>query len=266
MIPWFQIEQIHIGPLTIQVWGLLVSIGFVAGSFAAFREAKRKEIKPEVIWDLLVLILLGSLIGARLFHIIEYFGDYVKNPLNAFRIDEGGMAFFGGFFGAFLFSIIYVYGKKLSVLKIADTIAPALAAGYIFGRMGCVMIRDHIGKITDFVFGIQTPEGVIRHEPSSYEVIFNGIMLFAGLWFLRKKIKTDGILSIIFLGWFLTVRFITDFFRSTDLPISDPRYLGLGLTATQIIIIMVFIIGGGVFFMKFKKLFKNWKLKIENSV
>ena len=143
--------------------------------------------------------------------------------------------------------MFFVRRKKLAVWKIADTVAPALAAGYAVGRIGCLMIHDHIGKITNFFLGIKTPEGVIRHEPIIYEIVFNGIALFAILWFLRKRIKQDGTLSVIFLVWFLSVRFITDFFRSADLPKSDIRYYGL--TLAQIVAIIL-LLGVGIIFVK----------------
>lgn len=247
MIPWFQIEQIHLGPLTIQVWGLLVSLGFALGVFVLWKEAKRKGVDANIILDLFILILAGAIIGGRLFYAAEHYKEYIGDPLRIFFISEGGMSFFGGFLAALLASMFFVRRKKLAVWKIADTVAPALAAGYAVGRIGCLMIHDHIGKITNFFLGIKTPEGVIRHEPIIYEIVFNGIALFAILWFLRKRIKQDGTLSVIFLVWFLSVRFITDFFRSADLPKSDIRYYGL--TLAQIVAIIL-LLGVGIIFVK----------------
>jgi len=242
MIPWFQIEQIHLGPLTIQVWGLLVSLGFALGAFVAWKEAKRKGVDTNIILDLFILILTGAIIGGRLFYVAEHYKEYVGDPLRIFLISEGGMSFFGGFLAALAAGVIFVRKKKLPVWKITDTVAPALAAGYGIGRFGCLFIHDHLGKITNFFLGINTPEGVVRHEPIIYEIIFNGFLLFSVLWFLRKRIKQDGTLSIIFLGWFLSVRFVTDFFRATDLPESDIRYFGLTLAQITIIIFTIFIL------------------------
>lgn len=249
MIPWFQIEQIHLGPLTIQVWGLLVSLGFAVGVFALWKEAKRKGVNTNVILDLFILILASAIIGGRLFYVAEHYKEYIGDPLRVFLISEGGMSFFGGFLVALAAGVIFIRKKKLPVWKIADTVAPALAAGYAVGRLGCLMIHDHIGKITDFFLGIKTPEGIIRHEPIIYEIVFNGLLLFLVLWFLRKRFKQDGALSIIFLIWFLSVRFITDFFRSADLPESDIRYYGL--TLAQIVIIMLLM---GFIFLLFRYL------------
>ncbi len=241
MLPWFQYEQIHFGPLTIQVWGLLVSLGFALGAFVLWKEARRKGTDANIILDLFILILAGAIIGGRLFYVAEHYKEYAGDPLRIFLISEGGMSFFGGFLAAVLAGVIFVRRKKIPVWKIADTIAPALAAGYAVGRLGCLMIHDHIGKITSFFLGIKMPDGTIRHEPIIYEIFFNGILLFLILWFLRKRIKQDGLLSIIFLVWFLSVRFITDFFRSADLPDSDMRYYGL--TLAQIVIIAILLIG-----------------------
>lgn len=247
MIPWFQLEQIHLGPLTIQVWGLLVSLGFAVGVFVLWKEAKRKGVDTNVILDLFILILAGAIIGGRLFYVAEHFKEYAGDLLKIFLISEGGMSFFGGFLAALAAGVIFVRRKKLPVWKIADTVAPAMAAGYAVGRLGCLMIHDHLGKITTFFLGIKTPEGAIRHEPIIYEIVFNGIALFAVLWFLRKRIKQDGALSIIFLVWFLSVRFITDFFRSADLPESDIRYYGLTLAQITAIILLF---SAGIIFVK----------------
>ena len=168
--------------------------------------------------------------------------------------------FFGGFLAALAAGVVFVHRKKMPVWKIADTIAPALAAGYGIGRFGCLFIHDHLGKITNFFLGINTPEGVIRHEPIIYEIIFNGLLLFSVLWFLRKRIKQDGTLSIIFLGWFVSVRFITDFFRATDLPESDIRYYGLTLAQIVIIIIILTILAS--LFFRYSKMKKKTHIKI----
>jgi len=250
MIPWFQLEQIHLGPLTIQVWGLLVSLGFALGAFVLWKEAKRKGVDVNIILDLFILILAGAIIGGRLFYVAEHYKEYAGDPLKIFFISEGGMSFFGGFLAALAVGVVFVHRKKMPVWKITDTIAPALAAGYGIGRFGCLFIHDHLGKITNFFLGIKTPDGAIRHEPIIYEIFFNGFLLFSVLWFFRKRIKQDGILSAIFLVWFLSVRFMTDFFRSADLPESDIRYYGL--TLAQIVIIIILIIFTSIFFRYFK--------------
>lgn len=207
-----------------------------------WKEARRKGVDANIILDLFILILAGAIIGGRLFYVAEHYKEYIGDLLRIFLISEGGMSFFGGFLAALAAGVVFVHRKKMPVWKITNIIAPALAAGYAIGRFGCLFIHDHLGKITNFFLGIKTPDGTIRHEPIIYEIFFNGLTLFFVLWFLRKRIKKDGMLSIIFLVWFLSVRFVTDFFRSADLPDSDIRYFGLTLAQITIIIFAVFVL------------------------
>src|SRR3989338_1828757 len=120
MIPWFQIEQIHLGTLTIQVWGLLVSMGFALGAFVAWKEAKRKGVDDNIILDLFILILAGAIIGGRLFYVAEHYKEYIISPLRIFLISEGGMSFFGGFLSALAGRGVFFRRKKLPVRKITD--------------------------------------------------------------------------------------------------------------------------------------------------
>ena len=93
MIPWFQIEQIHLGPLTIQVWGLLVSLGFALGVFVLWKEAKRKGVDANIILDLFILILAGAIIGGRLFYAAEHYKEYIGDPLRIFLFPKEGCLF-----------------------------------------------------------------------------------------------------------------------------------------------------------------------------
>src|SRR3989338_9689801 len=135
MIPWFQIEQIHLGPLTIQVWGLLVSLGFALGAFVAWKEEKSKGVDTNIILDLFILILTGAIIGGRLFYVAEHYKEYVGDPLRIFLISEGGMSFFGGFLAALAAGVVFVHRKKMPVWKVTDTVAPAFGARFGVGRV-----------------------------------------------------------------------------------------------------------------------------------
>src|SRR3989304_7748013 len=117
MLPWFQLEQIHLGPLTVQVWGLLVSLGFALGAFVAWKEAKRKGVDANIILDLFILILAGAIIGGRLFYVAEHYKQYITSPLRIFLISEGGMSFFGGFLAAFAAGGIFGHRKNVSHAK-----------------------------------------------------------------------------------------------------------------------------------------------------
>jgi len=103
MIPYFQYNAIIIGPMAIQVWGLMVALGIVAAAVLAQRLAKKYFLSPEVIFDLTLWVLIPAFIFARLFHIVFYNLDYfLLNPWEVLAVWQGGASSFGGFAGAVL--------------------------------------------------------------------------------------------------------------------------------------------------------------------
>jgi len=115
--------------------------------------------------------------------------------------------------------------KKVDVYAYVDTAMFGLPLGLFIGRIGCFLIHDHPGTLTDFALGVKYPDGV-RHDHGLYLSI-NGLILFLlFLWLARKQVKT-GTYLIVFLGWYGVMRFFLDFLRATDGAIVDTRYLGL---------------------------------------
>src|SRR3989338_9446806 len=112
MIPYLNIEIFKIGPLTIHIWGFVVSIGFLIALWIAHRRAKRLKLSPNVILDLGFWILIGAFIGARLFHVLFYqWGYYATHLSEIIRIDKGGLSSFGGFIGAAVAFLVYGWNK-----------------------------------------------------------------------------------------------------------------------------------------------------------
>ena len=235
-----KITTISVGPLTIQVWGLLVALGMLAGLIYTLHEAKKKKLNTDNFIDLFILIFISSIIGSRLFYVAQNWNDYKNNLMSIISVNEGGMVILGGVLFAVLAVLVYVKIKKLSFWKIADTIVPGFALGLGIGRIGCYLIGDHIGSRTDFFLGSYY-NGDLRHEPSLYLSI-NGFILFLVLIllapFFRKK---EAALTYVFIVWYALSRFLLDFTRATDIEgISDHRYLNL--TISQWICAILFLV------------------------
>ena len=212
----------------------MVALGMLFGLWIALKEAQRKKIKPEAILDLFFWMILSAIVGSRLLYVLLFWRNYIGDPLGVFRLWEGGLVLYGGVIAAVLALWLYVRAKKLSMLKIMDVFAPALALGIFIGRFGCYFIGDHIGSIMkhDFFWGSVMSEGAeLRHEPSLY-LSLNGLLLFLFLWSRRLTIKITGHMTMLFLIWYGVSRFAIDFFRATDLPgsLSDPRFWGLTIS------------------------------------
>jgi phosphatidylglycerol---prolipoprotein diacylglyceryl transferase len=235
-----KLTTISIGPLTVQVWGLLVALGMLAGLIYTLREAKKKKMDTDNFIDLFILIFISSIIGSRLFYVAQNWDNYKDNLMSIISVNEGGMVILGGVLFAVLAILIYVKIKKLSFWKVADTIVPGFALGLGIGRIGCYLIGDHIGSRTDFFLGSYY-QGDLRHEPSLYLSI-NGFVLFIVLIllapFFRKK---EAVLSYIFIIWYSLSRFILDFTRAADIEgISDHRYWNL--TVSQWMCAVLFLV------------------------
>ncbi|OGJ51752.1 prolipoprotein diacylglyceryl transferase [Candidatus Peregrinibacteria bacterium RIFOXYB2_FULL_41_88] len=235
-----KITEIPLGPINVQAWGLLVGLGMLVGLFFALAEAKRKGINKESIYDVFLISVISSMIGGRIMYVALYWQNFKYDLLGIFKIWHGGMVFFGGFLAALAGVIIYARIKKIKFWRLADTLVPGLAIGLFIGRMGCFLIGDHIGAPIEY-FGIGSyfgSEDFLRHEVSAY-MSLKGLILFIILWSLRKKLKHEGDLTLVFLAGYSVLRFGIDFLRANDLAgYSDPRFWG-GMTISQYICIAI---------------------------
>lgn len=239
MIPYYTLATIHIGPLTLNVWGLFAGLAFTAALFIALREAKRKNIAEDHLFDLAILILTGGVVGARAAYIWENWNYFSQNKGEILSLKEGGLMFLGGAIGAIFLVGVYLKLKKLNGRNIVDALVPSFAIGEFIGRIGCVLADLHIGTKTTLPWAQEYLDGSARHPIAIY-MSLNGLAMFIAFWFLRTKIKAEGALFLFFVLWYSGIRFFLDFLRCSDLEVCDPRYSGF--TPSQYISAGVFIV------------------------
>jgi len=234
MIPYQPITEIPLGPLTIQAWGLMVALGFIMALLVGVYEFKRRKIKIDHIYNLLLYAILLGLLGGRLLYVLVHWSYYGQNLVEALKIWEGGAIFYGGFIMAALAIYFYIRKHKLSFWSVADALILPMCAGIFFGRIGCYLIGDHMGKITDFFTGV-TYYGEIRHNTAMYSSLV-GLVAFLVFWFLRNKIKTPGVIFTLFLLWYSSTRFFIDHLRDFDIRV-------YGFTGSQYLSLVIFAVG-----------------------
>lgn len=251
MLPYGPITEFHLGPLTIQSWGLLVALGFIAGIILILWQARQAGYKTDKLLDLVLWVFVASMVGSRVFYVILFWQSFVGHWVDALKIWNGGMVFYGGLLFAIAVFIFFARRHKMNIWRLSDWAAPALALGTAIGRVGCHLIQDHPGRITDVPWAIMV-NGELRHETAMY-LIFSNLIIFLALWlWLRKSKKLPvGSLFYIYLIWEGITRFLIDFWRATDLPNSDPRFFGL--TISQYIGIGLVIAGAGVLVYLWKR-------------
>lgn len=228
MLPYFQVNSILLGPVTIQVWGLLVSLGIIAAAGMAYFLARRHFLSREVVLDVALWALVSGLIFSRIFFVLFYAPDYFfQFPLDVFKFWQGGASSLGGFFGAG--AALWIFFRKRGfnfdgVLPYLDVGALSLWLGWGIGRLGCFLIHDHIGKLSNFFLAVNFPDGA-RHDLGLYESLL-GLALFAVFFILFGKLVKIcwGLTAWLSVMVYAVVRFFLDFLRATDLSASDARY------------------------------------------
>ena len=239
-LPYKQILTIaKIGPFEISTWGLLVVLGFLAALFIIVKEAKRRGLGVEEVYDLGLYSFIGGIIGARIGWLLS-FGKEI-GFIEGLKLWNGGMVWHGGLLGGGFASYIYLQVKKLNFWKYADLFAVGLPLGHAVGRFGCHLIGDHIGKVTSLPWAINLG-GTLTHPVSLYETI--GLLVIFGIIFsLRKRQMFGGALFSIYVMSYAAFRFFNDFLRA-----GDPVYLGL--TVAQYTSILLLILFGSFIYYK----------------
>lgn len=235
-------------------WGLLATTGWFLRKF----KQRCPQYSNEETWDIVLVILLGALVGARLGFVFGYgelsvyFAepwriispyDFVQHTWTGIR----GMSFFGGVLGGGYSLFWYTKRRARSFLEIADVLALALPIGLGFGRIGNFLNQELFGRITTVPWGMYFPvDPLIRRHPSQlYEAVGEGVVLFWLLHWLSQKPREKGWLGGVFLIAYGGMRFLLEFLRAPD---RDVTLLFHFFTLNQAFSLLFFL-GGGIFLL-----------------
>jgi phosphatidylglycerol:prolipoprotein diacylglycerol transferase len=201
----------------------------------------------ERIADIVIWIMVGAILGARIVYVATYWKDeFAGQPLSEiFMIQHGGLVYYGGLIGATIAGVIYIRWKKLPLWKTADVLAPSIALGNVFGRIGCLLNGCCYGRACSLPWAIQFPADNPLHPPTTpvhpteiYDALDNFILYLLLAWLFRRK-KFDGQIFATYLIGYAIIRTIMEYFRG-DYP---PDQIHYGLTPGELISIPIFIAG-----------------------
>jgi phosphatidylglycerol:prolipoprotein diacylglycerol transferase len=252
----------ELGPIKVYSYGLMLGIGFLLGSYILSREFKRKGIDPNLASNITIIALIFGLAGAKVLHLIEHWNAFIKDPIDMI-FSAGGLVWYGGFIIGMTAVILYVRSKKVSILKVIDSLGVALLLAYGVARLGCHFSGDgDYGFPTNLPWGTnyengtyppsrafaifpeitsQYPNGIVPdntpcHPTPVYEMLL-GVSGFLLMWmYFRKKNYPDGKLFAIYLVMSSVFRFGIEMLRL------NPRLL-FGLSEAQLISIVLFGVG-----------------------
>lgn len=240
---------LHIwGPLQIRWYSLLYVGGFIVGRAILRRLSKEERFwfTVEDIEQLILWLLVGAVVGARIFYCVVYDPqNLIANPFYLFQTYKGGLSFHGGLLGTIVAAYIFARKKKKSFWNLTDAMALATPTGLAMGRMGNFINGELFGRVSYVPWAVIFKEGgpEPRHPSQLYEFFLEGVLLFAVLWLLKNRLKRNGQLSIVFLMGYTLSRFIVEFFREPDAHIG---YLTLGLSMGQLLSLVMFFLSAAV--------------------
>jgi phosphatidylglycerol:prolipoprotein diacylglycerol transferase len=237
-----------IGVVPIDPWATLVCMGFVLGLELARNRAIKLGLDVRDIIDGAVFIVLMGFLFGHLFTVVAYYPERLQKDgvMALLRVWEG-FSSFGGFIGATIGAALF-YGliRPRSFWRHGDVISYGFPLGWLFGRLGCGVVHDHIGKLTTFPLAMDFDHGWaysdklgwvgnvdpypgvegVRHELGLDEAALMVVFTAAFLW-LGRKDRPPGFFTGVFAVGYAPIRFGMEFLRNTDLSHQDARYLGL---------------------------------------
>lgn len=262
-ISWPIISRIPLGgDLAVSPHGIGVALGFLVGAWMLIRRSEKRGLGhthvpdiSEAVQQLLGRIAIGAILGARLFYVLTHLDQFADAPLEAFAVWQGGLTFLGGVAGGIIVALPYAVRQGWRPVQVLDSAMPGLAAGLVIGRIGDLMIGDHIGAPTSFPLGwrctgdYNPPGGGNAFgftDPSSYQVAVERLgdqptigcfdtvvhqtalydfgaalfVLLLLLW-LERRPRFDGFFLAAWVYGYGAVRFVGDFARE------DRRLFGL---------------------------------------
>ena len=240
----FDPVAIEIFSIGIRWYSLAYIFGILIGWYLAKQYFVSENIKNQ-FEDYLTYVIIGLIIGGRVGYVVFYnFEYYLSNPLDIFKIWEGGMSFHGGVIGIVIASLIFSRKYKSKIFEFLDVIALVSPIGIFFGRIANFINSELYGHETSLPWGVKfiQIDNLYRHPSQIYEAILEGFILFLLLIYFRNKrgFTISGKLSSLFLILYSSFRFISEYFRVPDEQIG---YLIFNLTMGQLISFVFFTIG-----------------------
>jgi len=231
--------EIDIGPVTLQTFGLMFGLGFVAAGAVIARRLSELGKPPDWAYEMAFVALLGGLVGSRVDFVIQNWSD-VEGDLLGSLFSGSGLVWYGGAIGGAIAVLLWARYRGILGLALLDLAAAPLALGYAIGRVGCQLSGDgDYGEPWDGPWAMAYPEGTVAtdvpvHPTPVYETLAMAVVALV-LWRLRDRLR-PGLLFAIYLVAAGVERFLVEFVRRNE-------DVALGLTQAQLLSVVMVLAG-----------------------
>lgn len=215
----------HLGPVTIHSYGVLVATAILLGLWLGRQQAARMGLDAEQVWSIGIYMVLGGLVGSKLWYIIENGDYYFANPGQIFSMAtfQAAGVFYGGFLAALGTGIYFIRKSGVHYLSLLDAYAAPVALGHGIGRLGCFSAGCCYGKATDVAWGVTftseyanqvtgVPLGIRLHPTQLYETAAELLLLCLLVWLGRRQ-RFRGQLFAAYMMGYGVIRGVNEFFR-----------------------------------------------------
>ena len=227
-----------VGVFEVRWYGVMVVLAIIAVIIISLLEARRIGLAEDHIYSVGLWAIIGGIIVSRLFHVIDKWDYYIANPAQIIRFE--GLTVYGAVLGALSAVLIYCWVKKISFWQIGDVVAPGAILGQAIGRIGCLINGCCYGLPTSLPWGVvytnpgsYCPLGEAVQPTQLYHLIWN-LIGFGILWSLRRRLKPQGSLFMLYLALYavgdLSIRFVR---------VGDPFLFGMQQAQLIGIVILV---------------------------
>ncbi len=247
-------EIFHLGPFSVRYYGLFFAVSFLLGYQLMEKMFKWEKLPLPWLEKLFMYVILGTVIGARLGHVIFYGWDYYsQHPGEILKVWHGGLASHGGAIGIFI--AIWIYSKKItkkSSVWILDRLVVPVALAAFFIRMGNLMNSEIYGHATTLPWGFifeNNGETVAKHPTQIYEAL-SYLALFGILMYMYWKTnvrKFEGVIvGVFFIGTFLS-RFLIEFVKENQEQFEEGMLINMGqILSIPFILIGIYLVYRGL--------------------
>jgi len=253
-----------IGKLEIRAYGLMLALSFLMGIFWASKRAKQRGLNPNQVVDLSLLILLSSIIGARILYVVTHLDEFKGHWTDTFnpfqssgQIGIAGLTLLGGVLLAIIVIVVYCRWKNIPLLKLFDVVAPVFGLGVFLTRIGCFLNGCCFGEPSDLPCAMKFPLhsaagyhffDTTIHPTQLYSSLY-GLIIMIVLVVVDKKKYFDGLitgLGFIMYGisrfFFVFVRYYEDVdmvsFGFFEITINQLISIGMILFGSVLIIVL----------------------------